>query len=273
MLHEFKSFGKIERVSQLRMTITQKLHGTNAQIYIYEDDAKQLQVLAGSRSRWLSVHNDNYGFANFVEQHKEIIIDKLGIGRHFGEWCGPGINNGEGLTEKTLFLFNWRKWNKEEIHPRIKTVPLLYFGDAHLSEIDAAMHQLKVTGSRASLGFMTPEGIVIEIAGTLYKRTFDIEEVKWGGVKKERRTSSGEEGPDISHLLQPLRLEKLLSRDEEYTRNYPKSLPEICKAYIKDLEEEGRLGTDPDLIKIQTKGIGRKIFPFLKSHIEKNNSF
>ena len=87
---EFSSFNKIPRFENLWMTVTQKIHGTNAQIYIYEQDG-QKHLLCGSRTRWIAPGNDNHGFAQFVYERKEKLIEALGLGRHFGEWAGPGI--------------------------------------------------------------------------------------------------------------------------------------------------------------------------------------
>src|SRR5271157_704064 len=110
---EFKSFSKIERIGKLYMSITQKIHGTNAQIYIdhnhdcsceFPHDIKSM-VLAGSRTRWLEPCDDNFGFAWWVQANRDELIAKLGEGRHYGEWCGKGINSGEGLQDKKFLLF------------------------------------------------------------------------------------------------------------------------------------------------------------------------
>ncbi len=53
----FESFGKIERLAQ-PITITEKVHGSNAQVFITEDGAIQ----DGSRTRWITPEDDNYGF-------------------------------------------------------------------------------------------------------------------------------------------------------------------------------------------------------------------
>lgn len=98
---EFKAFGKILHIGKLYMTITQKIHGSNAQILIKRDDEDQAyHILAGSRSRWLTPDDDNYGFCKWVRENSIELIEKLGEGRHYGEWAGPGINSGEGLTKK-----------------------------------------------------------------------------------------------------------------------------------------------------------------------------
>lgn len=116
MTPEFKKFPKISRFDDLQVTITQKINGTNAQIYIYEAEMGT-HIAAGSRNRWLDPHADNFGFCSFVTAHELEIVRLLGPGRHYGEWAGPGINSGEGLSEKGFYLFNYERWaGKEQDH-------------------------------------------------------------------------------------------------------------------------------------------------------------
>jgi hypothetical protein len=65
--------------------------------------------------------------------------------------------------------------------------------------------------------------------------------------------------------LQPIRLEKLLSRDSAYLDNYPQTLPAICKAYVDDLEKEDQLIGDEDMINSLKKSLGRVIYMFVKT--------
>lgn len=261
----FKPFSKIMRIDNITMSITQKIHGTNAQIFI--DNEKNIYV--SSRNRLLSVYDDNVGFCRFVIYNKDYLIEHLGVGRHYGEWAGKGINNGEGLSINKLFLFNWKRFINNglediEKHPQIGFVPVLYNGGLDLEKIEQTMTSLKENGSYISPGFMKPEGIVIDINGTLYKKTFDQEDIAWKGEKDRKEVVSL---PDISNLLQPLRLEKLLSRDEKYRREYPQSLSSICSDYIKDLQEEGFFPYDKDESKLIRKSLGKSLFYFIKSYI------
>ncbi len=264
---DFKSFDKILHIDKICMNITQKLHGTNAQVYIYKDENDSFQIKAGSRSRWLTEENDNYSFAKFVQEHKKDLIEMLGEGRHYGEWCGPGINLGEGLKEKTFFLFNWKRWLNKYLPPNVALIPLLYEGDLSLDAIEETMEKLKTNGSFLVKGYMKPEGIVVDIDGKLYKNVFDAEEIKW---KEKNKFINDKISMDVSHLLQPIRLEKLLSRDESYIRNYPGSLGRICSDYFKDLESENQfISNEEDLLKIEKKALGKQIFYFVKSIIRK----
>lgn len=261
-MDDFKSFSKIESIQKSRMIITQKIHGTNAQIYIYEKDNLEIDLKVGSRSRWLSEGDDNYGFFKFVHQHKQEFIQKLGIGRHFGEWCGLGINSGEGLNKKILCLFNSIRWTIDELPPNTVTVPILYYGLFSQEAINRVMDDLRERGSMLCPGFMKPEGIVIQIGTQLFKNVFKPEEIAWKQtVKKEPRKDK----IDVSHLLQPLRLDKLISRDEKYIREYPKSLGNICKDYVQDLEEEHQFDSREEVMEQQKKVLGKKIFYFVKS--------
>lgn len=271
---EHKKFSKIQTLKNCKMSITQKLHGTNAQIYIFEytstgseSHEPRMQAKAGSRNRWIFPGDDNYGFASYVEENKQEIIDILGPGLHYGEWCGPGINSGEGLKEKTLFLFNWRRWESVTLPTGILTVPVLYEGDMDMSKVPEVMDKLLKEGSKAVPGFNKPEGVVVEVLGQLFKQTFAVEESAWKGSKSGNKNKPKKEIIDYSYLCQPIRLEKIISSDEAYTREYPKSLPVICKAYMADLEEEGQILGDEDERSSIRKRASSQIFQFIRSQM------
>lgn len=65
---------------------------------------------------------------------------------------------------------------------------------------------------------------------------------------------------DISHLLQPIRMQKLFSRDEQYLRDYPNSLPQICKDYVADLLAENQFTGNEDEQAAIKKELGRQVF-------------
>jgi hypothetical protein len=277
MTCDFKSFNSIEYLDKLLMRITQKIHGSNSQIRIDETETGYF-LRTGSRNRWIMPHDDNFGFSKFVYDNGEEFL-RLGPGTHYGEWAGPGINSGEGLTQRTFFLFSHPdRYNGIELPPGVTFVPELYYGPADFQKIQEVMEALKTNGSYAVPGFRNPEGIVIEIAGKRYKKTFTPEESKWDGRKNGKKVKEPKARQDYSHLLQPLRLEKLLSRDERYLRDYPESLPQIAKDYFEDLIKEGQLRkfdfsdrvvtrvvTDEDEIKQIRKEVSRDIFHFIKS--------
>lgn len=264
---EFKPFPDIKRLNTAHMQITQKIHGTNAQVYIYEDNQTgNTVVLVGSRTRWITPANDNYGFATFVYANRQEFIDKLGPGQHFGEWAGPGINLGEGLTEKTFVIFDYWKYPPERpLPPQTKIVPVLYTGGLDLSQVELVMQDLKQTGSKLVSGFMRPEGIVISLNGSRYKKVFQAEETAWTGKDPNYIKKPRVQGPDFNHLCQPIRLEKLLSRDESYNRLYPLTLKLIVEDYWQDLIKE-------DQAKPEDKGPALGfLFKFIRTIMEKIN--
>lgn len=264
-MSDFQAFEKIQPFHKVWLSITQKIHGTNGQIHIYKKEDETLDLKVGSRTRWITPESDNYGFAQFVCDNKPEILEKLGLGTHFGEWAGQGINTGEGLKQRMFLLFNVRRWAGKELPTRFGIVPQLYSGTFSKELIDITFERLRQDGSSLVPGYMHPEGIVIDIDGKLYKRVFQPEETQW--TAKQNVAKAKAHTIDVSHLLQPIRLEKLISRDEIYLREYPKSLVSICKDYVADLESEQPFdGTDEE-IKALKKALGAKIFLFVKAQM------
>jgi hypothetical protein len=172
IVNQFIEFNKIPRLSK-EIVITEKIDGTNAQIYINENN----EIFAGSRTKWLSYNEDNHGFFKWVLLNKEELL-KLGVGRHYGEWWGQGIQRKYGLKEKRFSLFNTSRWNNTNIPTCCHIVPILYTGLFDTNKINDTLKDLQYTGSKASPNFMNPEGIVIyHIAGNLYfKKTIEKDE-------------------------------------------------------------------------------------------------
>lgn len=173
-MSDFVSFPKLGRFSR-EVIITEKLDGTNAQVFIQEDGT----MLVGSRNRWITVKDDNYGFARWCEINKDELV-KLGPGRHFGEWWGSGIQRGYGLVngEKRFSLFNVGRWNEVTPSPACcHVVPTLWRGveSNGLIPVYPCIAELKELGSKAAPGFMKPEGIIIfHVAGNVgFKKTLE----------------------------------------------------------------------------------------------------
>lgn len=162
---EFIPFRKIPRLSR-DMVVTEKLDGTNASITITEDG----QFLTASRNRWITPEDDNYGFSRWAHEHKEELM-KLGVGTHFGEWWGKGVQRNYGLDEKRFSLFNPKC--DISVIPCVSVVPKLYKGAFSLDKVDAIVAELSKSGSVAAPGFMDPEGVVVwhESAGCYFKKT------------------------------------------------------------------------------------------------------
>lgn len=179
-IEEFRPFAKIARLSR-DMVITEKIDGTNGCVAIDDDG----NIRAGSRNRWITTENDNFGFARWVEENKAELC-KLGPGRHFGEWWGQGINRGYGLHEKRFSLFNIHKWSDNPERPSCcRVVPVLDKGIFSITSATYMLDMLIKNGSQAVPGYMKPEGIVIyhKASNQLFKKTIENDEVPKGKVK------------------------------------------------------------------------------------------
>lgn len=178
---DFVAFPKIPRLSR-EVVITEKLDGTNASVHIYKDTTTDwltevLRIKAGSRNRWITPEDDNYGFAKWVEANKEELM-KLGEGTHYGEWWGQGIQRGYDLKEKRFSLFNTGRWNKDNVPSCCHVVPVLHQGIFSTDKAAETIMELRDFGSAASIGFKKPEGIMIyhTAAGQYFKKTIENDE-------------------------------------------------------------------------------------------------
>ena len=200
-LPEFKEFPKIARLNR-DIIVTEKIDGTNGLIYINEEN----NIFAGSRTRWLDDHNDNFGFYHWVIENKEDLL-QLGKGFHYGEWMGKGIQRGYRLNEKRFYLFNTLRWidiytlpeaarreYKDEYLDKIRkeynndkleycpeccyVVPILYQGLFSQAMIENCLMTLKEKGSIAIPNYMNPEGVVIyhKVANMGFKVTIKNDE-------------------------------------------------------------------------------------------------
>ncbi len=174
---EFKPFQKIPRLSR-EIVITEKIDGTNASIHITEEG----EFLVGSRTRFITPDDDNFGFAKWAHANKTELM-KLGVGSHYGEWWGRGIQRNYSQTERHFSLFNTHRWSDTEVRPACcKVVPLLYSGPMEeygvLKGVKTALNELATGGSVAAPGFTKPEGIVIyhTHSGHLFKKTIEDDE-------------------------------------------------------------------------------------------------
>jgi hypothetical protein len=201
MTPEFKPFPKMPRLSR-ECIITEKIDGTNASILItpgYPDDPKAITcwydettqtdmvMYAGSRTRWITPQDDNFGFAKWVRDNADQLA-QLGPGHHFGEWWGQGIQRNYGLKEKRFSLFNVQRWRPRRVteglvlqsaveeHPECcDVVPVVYAGLFKTPDVDIGLNFLSRYGSIAAPGFMNPEGVVVfHVAGNVgFKKTIE----------------------------------------------------------------------------------------------------
>lgn len=194
---EFRSFGKIPRLSR-ECTITEKIDGTNACIFIGEDG----EFLTGCRTRWITPEDDNHGFARWAHEHKDELLN-LGPGRHFGEWWGAGIQRKYGLDHKRFSLFNTSRWADANPYPVpfatcpdtlpkdvafapacCRVVPVIYHGLFDTDAVNAALMAITTLGSAAAPGFMQPEGIIIyhHASGGYFKKILEHDD-EWKGKR------------------------------------------------------------------------------------------
>lgn len=189
----FREWPKIARWNR-DVTITEKIDGSNACVIVTEDD----RVAAQSRSKIITPETDNHGFARWVQENAPMLAGTLGVGYHFGEWFGSGVQKraGYGLEKgvKKLALFNHERWSAAIIaDPRLyelglTTVPVLSQGS--MANVDAQIRYcialLRQTGSqvRSARGndAVKPEGIVIyhHAANMSFKMTLEKDD-EWKG--------------------------------------------------------------------------------------------
>ena len=149
---EFRSWGKTPRLFR-DIVITEKIDGTNSAV-IFEDvttqdvdlipsnelivrDSNLYRVGAQSKNRLITPGKttDNYNFAQWVYENKELLFDRLGVGYHFGEWWGKGIQKRYGdLNYRVFSLFNVARYadvffRTDELNGtpvNVESVPVLY---------------------------------------------------------------------------------------------------------------------------------------------------
>jgi hypothetical protein len=183
-LPKFRAFAKIPRLSR-DCVITEKIDGTNGCIFVGDDfsiHAGSRTLHAGSRTRWITPEDDNFGFAAWVRDNSVDLAAFLGPGFHYGEWWGSGIQRGYGYKkgERFFSLFNTGRWSGHSERPTCcGVVPILYEGLFSTAEVDACLERLVSYGSLAAPGYMRPEGVIVfhAAANSCFKKTVDKDDV------------------------------------------------------------------------------------------------
>lgn len=192
-MSDYPAFPKIPRWNR-EVVVTEKIDGTNGLISVeplYPDrtadfSAASLRrtarhtwvtageaifvVRAGSRKRWITPEDDNFGFATWVAENAVDLAAYLGPGHHYGEWYGQGIQRRYGLDHKRFALFNALRWHDVDLPEGVDVVPVLARGG--LDVIELAVESLRQNGSKVVPGFMNPEGVVV--FHTAAKQTFKV---------------------------------------------------------------------------------------------------
>jgi hypothetical protein len=140
---DFTPFPKIPRLSR-DVIVTEKIDGTNASIFISE----QGDFLTGSRNRWITPEDDNFGFSYGLQKGK-----------------------------KRFSLFNVSRWSTDTLPGCVSLVPVLYKDnfDFLFELLPIILKGLRDHGSKAAPGFMQPEGIIVfHTAGNMtFKKTLE----------------------------------------------------------------------------------------------------
>lgn len=190
----FEAWPKTPRLNNGGVSITEKIDGTNAAVVIIPVNA-QLRTDSGgfawvndpvnddivyvvgaqSRKRLIRPGDDNAGFAGWVGQNVDELVNLLGPGRHFGEWWGQGIQRRYDMDRKVFSLFNYHRWSKvaqerQDWRNRARdinmaTVPLMAAGSFSDALVQDCMNSLRENGSFAAAewgvsGFRA-EGIIV----------------------------------------------------------------------------------------------------------------
>lgn len=172
----FKEFQKIHRLHR-EVIVSEKIDGTNASIH-FGEDALGMIMRVGSRSRWITPEDDNFGFAKWAHENRKE-LERLGPGSHYGEWYGQGIQRGYGLNEKRFALFNTDRWSDPASRPSCcGVVPVIWRGTFNEGMIIGSLDKLIIEGSHMVPGFMRPEGIVVfhTQANMAFKKTIEKDE-------------------------------------------------------------------------------------------------
>lgn len=174
-MSDFPEFPKIPRLTR-ECTITEKLDGTNALIEISVDGVMRI----GSRTRWITSEDDNYGFAAWALDHHQELLG-LGVGQHYGEWWGSGIQKRYVDQPKKFSLFNTKRWAVER-PPCCDIVPILYQGIFTAEIVETTLNDLRINGSHANPACKYPEGIIIwhHAAQIYFKKTLE-KDSEWKG--------------------------------------------------------------------------------------------
>jgi len=207
MTFEFRNYGKIPRWVNEHVWVSEKIDGSNSCVVIeklttaevtyfwgiqapdavkflyFKDEA--YVVRAQSRNKFITPGKgkDNFGFAQYVLDNADALVSVLGVGYHYGEYYGSGIQSGYGLLtgEKHFALFPTHRVSRlsdnfEQIMsiPGLEIAPELYegpFGEGNC--IEDCLNLLRENGSFAhsARGFARPEGVVVQfkLSGARYK--------------------------------------------------------------------------------------------------------
>lgn len=228
-MSDFPKFPSIERFDNLRCFITEKIDGTNGLIEVSCQGVK-----FGSRNKWLSNGDDNFGFYAYFSQYVDDMVawyhrNAPGYNwepvRIYGEWFGKGIQRGYDLKERKFMPFSYGLAEDIEgvFAPNIVLPEFLYQGKFSREVLNNCMNSLKEEGSQVVPGYMKPEGVVVYFPDYEFslKETFDGP--KW----KETYTVDRSRFRDIPRACASCGRGMFIDRDEKDHN------PEFSEDYYK----------------------------------------
>ena len=173
----FQAWPKTPRLYR-DIVVTEKIDGTNACVVVSDDGSV---VFAQSRKKVILPSQDNFGFARWVFENRAMLADKLGPGRHYGEWYGSGIQTGYGLKngEKYFMLFNANRWTEENLAEcgldaiNVEAPTIMYQGPFDTAEVNNCVDWLRGGGSVHRPYDGKAEGVIVYhvAAGRVFKVT------------------------------------------------------------------------------------------------------
>lgn len=137
---------------------------------------KARYIFVGSRRRWLTKDEDNFGFWQWVADRAEQFHETLPNGRYYGEFWGHGIQRGYDMPngERRLALFD-TSLEEQPLPEGVDTVPVLYYTEFSTLAVENTLWELQQYGSRLVPGYNQPEGVVVRHiqSGHRFKVTLD----------------------------------------------------------------------------------------------------
>ena len=154
---------------------TVKLHGSNASVRFTPDD----QIIPQSRNRVLSVGDDNFGFAAFVEKNKYFfnsLAPRGGDFTFYGEWCGGNIQPKVALEQLEKHFVIFSMLHNGIMYPIARVVCESEFNISAFNEVGIYfIHQIPTY--KITVDFGCPEDVVEELTDL----TLAVEkECPWG---------------------------------------------------------------------------------------------
>lgn len=92
---DVSTYAKYKNHQQITYDVKIKLHGTNAAI----QHTKEGEILYQSRTRLLTVDDDNQGFALWASSYEHVWLSIPRGTTVYGEWCGPKLSNKVALAK------------------------------------------------------------------------------------------------------------------------------------------------------------------------------